>query len=259
LNLPLSASFGIIGISFITIRLGLNNLIDSNDLVDPYGLISLVNSQIVSVGQIGHIGLVGQIGLGISFIGGFIGFVGLGLVSIARLIGLISLGELGIASLAGSSAPSVRRLISLVGFTIRSLAMIAAAAITHGVAIKLASATKITNAAIWYYCAALLWVLLSLIRREGGLWCVWRVFSSLAGLDSVFLNALQNAKQLFHVSLLQMTKYCVMRECDNIHSWISLSGDLAFSYQDGIYGFKFPKRFLEISSRDLTLFSILII
>ena len=42
-------------------------------------------------------------------------------------------------------------------------------------------------------------------------------------------------------------------ECDNIHSWISLSGDLAFSHQHGIYSFKFPKRFLEISSRDLTL------
>ena len=48
-------------------------------------------------------------------------------------------------------------------------------------------------------------------------------------------------------------------QCDNIHSWISLSGDLAFSHQGEIYGFKFPKRFLEISSRDLTLFSILII
>ncbi len=47
--------------------------------------------------------------------------------------------------------------------------------------------------------------------------------------------------------------------CDNIHSWISLSGDLAFSHQHGIYGFKFPKRFLEISFRDLTLFVILII
>jgi hypothetical protein len=40
--------------------------------------------------------------------------------------------------------------------------------------------------------------------------------------------------------------------CDNIHLWISLSGDLAFSHQDGIYGFKFPKTVLEISSRDLT-------
>ena len=50
--------------------------------------------------------------------------------------------------------------------------------------------------------------------------------------------------------------------CDNIHLGISLSGDLVFSHQDGIYGFKFPGRFLEISSRDLTLFflsSILII
>jgi hypothetical protein len=40
---------------------------------------------------------------------------------------------------------------------------------------------------------------------------------------------------------------------------ISLSGDLVFSQQQGIYGLKFTKRFLEISSRDLTLFSILII
>ncbi len=47
--------------------------------------------------------------------------------------------------------------------------------------------------------------------------------------------------------------------CENIHSWISLSGDLVFSHQQGIYGFKFPNFFLEISSRDLTLFSILII
>jgi len=44
----------------------------------------------------------------------------------------------------------------------------------------------------------------------------------------------------------------------NIHSWISLSGgDLAFNHQHGICGFKFPERFLEISSRDLTLFSLL--
>jgi hypothetical protein len=91
----------------------------------------------------------------------------------------------------------------------------AAAAKTHGVAIKMASATKITNAAIWYYCAALL-VLLSLIWRESGLWCEWRVFSSLAGLDSVLENALQNAKQLFSTRITQMTKYCIMRECENI-------------------------------------------
>jgi hypothetical protein len=72
-------------------------------------------------------------------------------------------------------------------------------------------------------------------------------------------DMLQNAKQFFSLRLPQMTKYCVMRECDNIHSWDISSGDLAFSHQDGIYGFKSPKRFLEISSRDLTLLSILII
>jgi hypothetical protein len=88
---------------------------------------------------------------------------------------------------------------------------------------------------------------------------VRRVFSSLAGLDSVFGNALQTATQIFFDRILQMTKYSIMRECENIHSWISLSGDLVFSHQQGIYGFKILKRFLEISSRDLTLFSILII
>jgi hypothetical protein len=30
--------------------------------------------------------------------------------------------------------------------------------------------------------------------------------------------------------------------CENINLWISLSGDLVFSHQQGIYGFKFPKK-----------------
>jgi hypothetical protein len=75
-------------------------------------------------------------------------------------------------------------------------------------------------------------------------------------------DVLQYAKQLFSLRLPQMTKYCVMRECDNILSGYLSVVTTVFSQQDGIYGFKFPKRFLEISSRDLTLsslFSILII
>ena len=72
--------------------------------------------------------------------------------------------------------------------------------------------------------------------------------------ESYHGDVLQHAKHLYSLRLPQMTKYCVMRECDNIHSWISLSGDLAFGHQHGIYGFKFPKRCLEISSGDLTLF-----
>jgi hypothetical protein len=44
-------------------------------------------------------------------------------------------------------------------------------------------------------------------------------------------------------------------------TWISRSGDLSFSHQEKNLGLnlKFPKRFLTIFSRDLTLSSILII
>jgi hypothetical protein len=135
----------------------------------------------------------------------------------------------------------------------------AAAAKTHGVAIKLAIATKITNAAIWYYCAALLLVLLSLIWRENGLWCEWRLFSSLAGLNSVFENALQNAKKLFHISLPQMTKYCNMRECANILCGYLYDGDLGFVILKGISSFKCPKRFWKsLPEISLSLFSLLL-
>jgi hypothetical protein len=96
-----------------------------------------------------------------------------------------------------------------------------------------------------------------LFWRESGLWCEWRVFSSLAGLNSVFGNALQNAKQLFSTRIPQMTKYCVMRECENIIHGYLYGGGLLFVILKGIYGFKFPKMFLEISSRDLTSFLLL--
>ncbi len=112
------------------------------------------------------------------------------------------------------------------------------------------SATKTTNAAS--YCVASHWFV-----REN--WLCYVLLSTSRLYSSFFSDALQKTKPLFSLRLLQKTKYCVMRECENIHSWISLSGGLAFSHQQGIYRFKFPKRFLEISSRDLTLFSILII
>jgi hypothetical protein len=121
----------------------------------------------------------------------------------------------------------------------------------HGIA-TVSSATKITNATIWYYCTAShSFVRESLVSQH--------VLLLTSGLDSVFGNSLQNATELFFNRLPQMTKYCIMRECDNIHSWISLSGDLVFSHQQGIYGLKFPKRFLEISSRDLTSFLLQLI
>jgi hypothetical protein len=167
-----------------------------------------------------------------SFMGlGLVGFIGLGLGSLINGISLI--GLVGLIGFIG--------LVGLVNFGLNGL--IGKGIIVNSLQFKIEMKQSQHD---------LFW-------RESWLWCVRRVFSSLAGLNSVFGNAIQNAIQLFFDRILQMTKYWVMRECENIHSWISLSGDLVFSHQQGIYSFKFPKRFLEISSRDLTLFSILII
>jgi hypothetical protein len=80
----------------------------------------------------------------------------------------------------------------------------------HGVAMT-SSAPKITNAAIWYYCLAS-----HRFMRESWLCYVLLPTSRLD--SSFFRDALQNAKQLFSLGVPQMTKYCVMKECDNIHS-----------------------------------------
>jgi hypothetical protein len=85
--------------------------------------------------------------------------------------------------------------------------------------------------------------------REGWLWCVKRVLSSPAGLDSDFLFglALQNGKQIFFNRIPQMTKYFVMRECEDIPIGISLCCDSAFAHKKEFSIFEFPERFLEIS------------
>jgi hypothetical protein len=88
------------------------------------------------------------------------GIIGLGLVS---LVGFFSLS--GINDLVGLNS-LVAAIIAAAEFLV-GMATQAAAAKTHRVAIKLASAIKVINAAIWYYCAALL-VLPSLIWRESG-------------------------------------------------------------------------------------------
>jgi hypothetical protein len=50
-----------------------------------------------------------------------------------------------------------------------------------------------------------------------------------------------------------MTKFFVMRECDNILSGYLCAVTTLFRQQDGIYSFKFPERFLEISP-EISLF-----
>jgi hypothetical protein len=75
-----------------------------------------------------------------------------------------------------------------------------------------------------------------LFGRESWLWCMRRVFSSLAGLDSVFFFgvALQNGKQIFFNRIPQMTKYFITKECEHI-------GNTSICSQEGISIFKFPK------------------
>jgi hypothetical protein len=171
------------------------------------------------------LGLDGFIGLSL------VGLIGLGLGSLLNSISLI--GLVGLIGFIG--------LVSLISFGLNGL--IGKQMIVNSLQFKIEMKQSQHD----------------LFQRESWLWCVRRVFSSLVGLNSVFGNALQNATQLFFDRIPQMTKYCVIRECENIHSWISLKDDLVFSHQQGIYSFKFPKRILEISSRDLTLLSILII
>jgi hypothetical protein len=87
---------------------------------------------------------------------------------------------------------------------------------THRVAIKSSSATKITNAAIWYFCAAYYWFV-----REGLLWHVPRLDSN----PSYHSDALQYTKQFFFISLPQMTKNCIMRKCENLlHGFLYVFG-----------------------------------
>jgi hypothetical protein len=49
----------------------------------------------------------------------------------------------------------------------------------------------------------------------------------------------------------QGCNFCV-NSCENILCGNLYDGDLVFVILKGIYGFKLPQRFLEISSRDLT-------
>ncbi len=52
-----------------------------------------------------------------------------------------------------------------------------------------------------------------------------------------------------------MTKYFVMRECEDIPTGISLCCNSALAHKKSFSIFKFPERFSEISCRDLTTFT----
>ncbi len=89
---------------------------------------------------------------------------------------------------------------------------------------------------------------LALARKK-----LWRWIVSFG--ESYHDDVLQFAKQLFSVRLLLMTKFFVMRECDNILSGYLCAVNTVFSQEDGIYGFKIPKSFWRSLSSEISLFS----
>jgi hypothetical protein len=196
------------------------------------------------------------------------------------LIGIIGFGLIDLSALSASAASLVCWLIGLVSLVSLSThspycnhltaAILTAAAkmisrkrkqSAHGVAMVGSSATKITNAAIYYYCIASLyyahlferktmWWWLALARKQMCWWIVsfgesFHKFCILSfGIQADTLNSYQcdmlqfcilcfgiqadtvnsyhsdllhYAKQLSSTRFPQMIKYCVMRECENIH------------------------------------------
>jgi hypothetical protein len=126
-----------------------------------------------------------------------------------------------------------------------------------GVATLRLSATK-TAASTYYFTVSLLHMH-SLVREKMWWWIalaskkMWRWIASFG--ESYNGDVLQYAKQLFSLRLPQMTKYCVMRECDNIHPWISTTGDLAFSHQQEFTVLNSQKGFRR-SLPEISLFSL---
>jgi hypothetical protein len=216
---------GLVGCIGLNNHIGHKGLVGHTDLNGPIGLICLVGQNglvgFIGLELIGLVGLIGHI-IGINSLNDF-SLVGLS--SPSDIMGLIGLGFVGLISPSFVSLFGLNGHISLIGLGCFSgwcacarkkmwyfdnngalqdcfaAAIPAAVERTKGVAM-VSSATKITNAAIWYYCAADYWFV-----REGLLWHVPRLDSNL----SYHGYALQYAKQLFYISLPQMMKYCIMR------------------------------------------------
>jgi hypothetical protein len=239
---------------------GISGLVGRISLVGRIGLNGFIGLCIVSI--VGHIGHISLVGLG-DFSGnsGLVGQISLvSPIGLIGLIGLISLGNLGITSLVGSSALSARQFIGLIGFVIaaKTISWRLKQAAALRVATLQSSATEIVDVAFYYFASSSLHVCL-LVREKMCWWLalarkkMWQWIASFG--KSYHGDVLQFGKQLFYVRLLLMTKLFVMRECDNILSGYLCAVTPLFSQQDGIYGFKFPKGFLEISSQEISLFS----
>jgi hypothetical protein len=91
------------------------------------------------------------------------------------------------------------------------------------------------------------------------MWLVWNhIFILYYGHTPTSETQYKTQNNYFSVDFCKMTKYFVMRECENITTWISLCLTTVFSQQGRISVFKFPKRFLEFSWAKISLYSFFI-
>jgi len=128
----------------------------------------------------------------------------------------------GPVGLVGSSALSPHQLIGLISFVIaaKTISGRLKQAAALGVATLQSSASKIVNVAKAYYAASSLHVRtfvrenmcwwLAIAKKKMWLWIV-------SNGESYNGDVLQLAEQIFSLSLPQMMKNCIMRECENIH------------------------------------------
>jgi hypothetical protein len=156
--------------------------------------------------------------ISVGFVGlfSFISIVGLGFIGLLGLIGFI--GLIGLVGLVG---------IGLNGFISNSIIAVSFSLVQIQFKIKMKQSQHYS------------------FVREKDVACANSYFLIFLRPDSYFGDTLQDAKQLFLSRLLQMTKYFVTRECENIPTWRSLCLTTVFSQQGGISVLKFPKRFLE--------------
>jgi hypothetical protein len=225
---------------------------------------------------VGLVSLVGFIHL-VDFIGvvGLVGLVelnGLGLVDSSTyhcFCNYLAATAITTATLFAVSRNQACRVAKLFATALRDHLVAAAVKTTlwlkhtasHGVAALCISASKIVNATTVNYATSLLHV--GLFVREK-MMCWWLELSKkkmwcwIASFGKSYLgDVLQYSNQLFFHSLPEMTKYCIMRECENIYSWISPSVDLAFSHKQEFTVLNSPKGFWrslpEISLLSFTL------
>jgi hypothetical protein len=193
---------------------GLIGIISFMCFVDFIGVVGLVNLVgLIGLCLIGNfcLGLVGNIGHGISFIviglfdvNGLISVGFVGLVSFVSLVGLSFIGLLGLLGLLGLIGfIGLLGLVGLVSISLNGLISISIIAISFGiVCIQFEIEMKQSQ----HYSFV----------REKEVACADSYFHTLLRPDSHFGDAIQDANQLFLSRLSQLTKYFVMRECENI-------------------------------------------